>query len=402
VAEAAAAPPVLPSEAAGRGAVAGGCHASQDAFVLPWSVLKAKRPPDRHAASCHSLLASKGTAKGAKDPQPVVYPRARKLQCEQNLASSLELDVQPPSRRGAPEPHLRSVDVFPTPPLGRHAAAPPAYKLPMRARTPPPPPRVEFAAAPAVPGPFAPAQRGGRARSAGPSLQRAQTETGGGVSRPRIRKVETSRRNASPSSKGALGWWCGRQAHVHGPPQARDPVQISQLAAPATSFGAKGGCSRVYMGFRNVRGEREGYGVLRGQDGVIYAGQWVGGRRDGHGTLFFGGGVFEGQWSQGGAHGKGLVHFKNGDLFQGHYRSNKKCGQGAYHWADGAEEAGEYVDGQKHGWHKWRFGREEWDVLYARGVVAAAQRAAGVNGKEALKQGLPTEHGPPEGVTSKP
>lgn len=131
------------------------------------------------------------------------------------------------------------------------------------------------------------------------------------------------------------------------------------------------------MGFRNAGGEREGYGVMRGHDGTVYTGQWSGSRRDGHGTLFFDGGVFEGQWSRGSAHGDGIVHFKNGDTFRGTYVDNQKSGRGVYRWADGAEEVGAYAGGRKHGWHRWRHSDEQWDLLYARGAVSAARRAAG-------------------------
>lgn len=138
----------------------------------------------------------------------------------------------------------------------------------------------------------------------------------------------------------------------------------------------------MFVGFRNPGGERDGYGVMRGQDGSVFTGQWARGCRDGRGTLFFSGGVFEGQWRNGHAHGEGIVHFKNGDIFRGWYKNSQKFGQGAYRWADGAEELGEYVRGKKHGWHHWWHFNEHWDLLYDDGKVATAQRGdcAGVAG----------------------
>jgi hypothetical protein len=137
---------------------------------------------------------------------------------------------------------------------------------------------------------------------------------------------------------------------------------------------------KVYTGFRNKKGQKEGFGVMRSKDGSIYNGQWKQDRRDGHGTLFFEGGVFEGQWLRGGAHGEGKVRFKNGDTFEGLYADNKKFGPGLYRWKDGSEETGEYVDGHKHGWHKLTRGTNQWDLLYDKGGVVLAQMSgASVN-----------------------
>lgn len=159
--------------------------------------------------------------------------------------------------------------------------------------------------------------------------------------------------------------------------------------------GEKG--SNVYMGFRNKRGEREGYGVMKGKDGTIYTGQWVSSRREGHGTLFFDGGVFEGQWSRGNAHGDGMVHFKNGDTFKGCYVDNQKNGIGTYSWKDGAEERGGYVDGKKHEWHRWRKADDEWDILYDQGNVTAARRAQeGAAHGTARPEAIPTNLPQPE------
>lgn len=143
------------------------------------------------------------------------------------------------------------------------------------------------------------------------------------------------------------------------------------------AFGSALGSAKgrqVFVGFRNARGEREGYGVMRNEDGTIYAGQWVANRRDGRGTVFFAGGVFEAEWVHGDAQGEGMVHFKNGDVFRGQYAGNQKCGHGMYRWADGAEETGQYVNGQKHGQHQWRFGSERWELVYGQGSVVSAQK----------------------------
>merc|ERR1712107_392032 len=66
--------------------------------------------------------------------------------------------------------------------------------------------------------------------------------------------------------------------------------------------------------------------------------------------------------------------FKNGDNFAGLFQNSRKSGYGFYHWADGALEEGEYVKGKKHGWHRWRRGRDGWDLHYAHGTLIEAWR----------------------------
>ena len=134
---------------------------------------------------------------------------------------------------------------------------------------------------------------------------------------------------------------------------------------------------RIYMGFRDGQGQRNGYGVMQVDDGTTYTGQWCGSKREGYGTLFFKGGVFEGQWLQGSAHGKGSIHFQNGDTFDGTYAHNKKSGHGVYTWAGGTRESGEYVEGQKDGVHLWRSASESWEVVYDKGALVATRRVDG-------------------------
>lgn len=157
-----------------------------------------------------------------------------------------------------------------------------------------------------------------------------------------------------------------RCAAGHGTADSRGghPVHTGLAKAPGT-----------YMGFRNASGERDGYGVMRGHDGSVYTGQWAWGARDGRGSLFFSSGIFEGQWRNGHAHGEGIVHFKNGDVFRGWYDCSQKTGAGTYRWADGAQESGEYVRGKKHGWHQWRQGSDNWDLMYQLGSLVRVEHA---------------------------
>jgi len=202
------------------------------------------------------------------------------------------------------------------------------------------------------------------------------------------RQLQMSRPTRSASARGAIADTTTNAPEPSFVPTSRSNAGTESSSAnnakarPSSPTGVAGALGlgtanegKVYMGFRNGDGQREGYGVMRGKDGTIYTGQWRGGQRDGQGTLFFEGGVFEGQWTVGSAEGHGSVQFKNGDSFVGEYRSNKKLGPGTYKWADGAEESGEYQDGKKSGWHRWRQAGDEWDLLYENGGVAAAKRA---------------------------
>ncbi|CAE7312369.1 MORN3 [Symbiodinium natans] len=152
-----------------------------------------------------------------------------------------------------------------------------------------------------------------------------------------------------------------------------DKVAALPLQPDKTKKSEESQGGRVYMGFRDGKGQKSGYGVMQA-DGTTYTGQWCGSKREGYGTLFFKGGVFEGQWLQGNAHGRGAIHFQNGDTFEGTYAHNKKCGHGVYTWADGTNEAGEYLGGQKDGIHLWRSGSESWEVVYEKGTVVATRR----------------------------
>merc|ERR1719161_1132614 len=109
----------------------------------------------------------------------------------------------------------------------------------------------------------------------------------------------------------------------------------------------------TYSGFWNARCERDGYGVLKGKDGSVYAWQWREDQRSGYGVLYWSEGVFEGEWRDGKAHGEGTVHFNNGDLFSGLYVRDQRQGPGIYYWESGCKESGDYQDGKKAGVHRW-------------------------------------------------
>jgi len=209
-----------------------------------------------------------------------------------------------------------------------------------------------------------------------PQAQQCQSQS------PRTPRTPTQQRQWTSESARLMASWPSVPSSRMRPTKKRAPNKQTSAGQMVTfggaeAFGSVLGSAKgrqVFVGFRNARGERDGYGVMRNEDGTIYAGQWVANRREGRGTVFFAGGVFEAEWVHGDAQGEGMVHFKNGDVFRGQYAGNQKCGHGVYRWSDGAEETGQYVRGQKHGRHRWRFGSEQWELVYGQGSVVSAQR----------------------------
>eukprot|EP00397_Hematodinium_sp_SG-2012_P015209 GEMP01015482.1.p1 GENE.GEMP01015482.1~~GEMP01015482.1.p1 ORF type:complete len:496 (+),score=124.17 GEMP01015482.1:202-1689(+) len=145
----------------------------------------------------------------------------------------------------------------------------------------------------------------------------------------------------------------------------------------------------VYSGFWNKTGRREGFGVIQGREGAVFAGQWQDDRRHGRGTLYFPGGVFEGEWTNGLANGTGTIHFDNGDVFHGTYMNDKKEDTGMYVWANGSSEVGVYKNGVKHGVHEWKHDDNTWFVQYNVGkLVKSTPITTAAKAKPALKPAI--------------
>lgn len=175
---------------------------------------------------------------------------------------------------------------------------------------------------------------------------------------------------AGPDVVKNAAWGAAQAWGVHD--KAAQPIAAGKLVKMKKSVEIGG---RLYVGFWNERGQRDGYGVLRGADGAVYAGQWEHDERWGRGVLYWDGGIFEGDWKKGHANGPGVVHFDNGDTFSGLYLEDRKHGRGIYRWANGATEEGEYVAGLREGRHVWKHADEIWSIAYKNGVVVRALRS---------------------------
>ncbi|KAM4694139.1 MORN repeat-containing protein 2 [Discoglossus pictus] len=77
--------------------------------------------------------------------------------------------------------------------------------------------------------------------------------------------------------------------------------------------------------------ERNGKGVHRSHNGVIYTGSWKNDRMNGTGKLEHpSGAVYEGEFTDNMFHGKGTYTFPNGARYIGIFNENKMEGEGEY------------------------------------------------------------------------
>jgi hypothetical protein len=92
-----------------------------------------------------------------------------------------------------------------------------------------------------------------------------------------------------------------------------------------------------YFGQLNSRGQKNGNGKMRYDNGNEYDGQWKNNKRDGKGTTrYASGNVYIGMWKAGKRHGFGVFHIsKSGDIYRGNWSGGIKSGPGVYEYADG-------------------------------------------------------------------
>lgn len=107
----------------------------------------------------------------------------------------------------------------------------------------------------------------------------------------------------------------------------------------------------VYVGERNLAGQREGRGTLKLANGSVYEGEWVADAYEGRGRYTDArGDAYEGEFKAGVMSGHGLYCFANGDVYEGAYRHGLMDGRGVYRErASGEVHDGEYRAGNKHG-----------------------------------------------------
>ncbi len=79
-----------------------------------------------------------------------------------------------------------------------------------------------------------------------------------------------------------------------------------------------------------------GQGSVIFADGTQYEGEWINGVRQGKGVLKISNGlIYEGNFSANLFHGKGKMIYPDGSLFEGEFYKGKKNGRGILKFSDG-------------------------------------------------------------------
>lgn len=99
-----------------------------------------------------------------------------------------------------------------------------------------------------------------------------------------------------------------------------------------------------FIGSKNADNEKTGFGVLKGIDGSIYAGDWKLNMRSGIG-IETGYEMYAGQWRSNVHHGIGTVIQDNGIIYSGQWKNNKRDGWGNLFYPNGEVLSGYYRKG---------------------------------------------------------
>ena len=115
--------------------------------------------------------------------------------------------------------------------------------------------------------------------------------------------------------------------------------------------GEKNGIKWKYVG-QVVNGLREGKGILYGDNGDIYKGDYRNDKLEGKGIYYHNnGGRYEGDYRNSKREGKGIYYFNNGNRYEGDWRNDKKEGKGIAYFNNGNREMGDFYNGKKIGKH---------------------------------------------------
>jgi DNA-binding CsgD family transcriptional regulator len=147
----------------------------------------------------------------------------------------------------------------------------------------------------------------------------------------------------------------------------------------------------IYVG-EWVNGVKHGHGELTWPSGATYEGEWKNDKSHGHGTeKFSDGSVFTGTWSNDKIVGGGVHIRPTGERYEGEYENHKKNGQGTMNWADGVVYTGSWKDDQMHGpgvevevdggryTGTWSEGKKHGDFTYSKGGSSRREKwSAGV------------------------
>lgn len=116
-----------------------------------------------------------------------------------------------------------------------------------------------------------------------------------------------------------------------------------------------------------LKGQRHGKGIFRGENGIIYDGEWkfdtyegqgkliledgsvyigsfVNGKKHGTGRNQRGNSIYEGEFKENFKNGKGKETYSNGTVYEGSFNQGKKCGKGTYLLPDGSYYEGQFFN----------------------------------------------------------
>ena len=97
-------------------------------------------------------------------------------------------------------------------------------------------------------------------------------------------------------------------------------------------------------------GEKEGWGVLKFEDGSFYEGNFNKGKITGQGKrTWVDKRSYEGEWLDGKMNGKGVFRWDDGKKYEGEYRNNVKFGFGEIYFPNGDVYKGGWADGKMNG-----------------------------------------------------
>ena len=118
-----------------------------------------------------------------------------------------------------------------------------------------------------------------------------------------------------------------------------------------------------------VKGDKNGFGVYKWNNGACYEGQYKADKKEGRGIYVWANGDrFEGEFKNGEKNGKGVFVGRNGDRYEGDFGNDKRNGRGLYIYANGLRFEGEFKsDLPTEGTFIWPDGRRfEGKWLYGR------------------------------------
>jgi hypothetical protein len=134
-----------------------------------------------------------------------------------------------------------------------------------------------------------------------------------------------------------------------------------------------------FEGEVNVKGERDGEGIIFFSKGDIYMGGWkndrfngtgtyifstqerytgdlVDGLRNGKGTFYYSNGnKYDGSWQKNEKNGKGFLYFSNGDLYEGNWVDGVFAGNGTERFFHGDVFEGTFSNGRRNGFGTYKF-----------------------------------------------